>query len=65
MQFTTIKINLKVLITRQQFSENYHGGPKGGFQSLFFKNKLVLTIGVNHQYLVVGENDATRVYLIP
>ena len=31
---------------------------------IFFK-KLVLTFGVNHQDLVVGENNAARVYPIP
>ena len=31
-------------------------GPKGGFNR-YFLNKLVLTFGVNHQDLVVGENE--------
>ena len=37
--------------------------PKGVFKCYFFI-KLVLTFGVYHQDLVVGENDAARVYAI-
>ena len=36
-------------------------GPKGIFNCCFLIN-LPLTIGVNHQDLVVRENDAARVY---
>ena len=32
-----INVNISVLITLHQFSENHHGGPQGGFQSLFKK----------------------------
>ena len=39
-------------------------GPEGLF-NCYFVISLVLTFGVNHQDLVVGENDAARVYLIP
>ena len=39
-------------------------GPKGVF-SYYFLISLVLTFGVNDQDLVVGENDAARVYAIP
>ena len=53
-------INIQVLITRHQFSEKYHFGPKNVIQLLFFNQ-----FGVNHQDLVVGENDAARVYVIP
>jgi len=38
-------------------------GPKGVFNCYFLIN-LVLTFGVNHQDLVVKENDAARVYPI-
>ena len=38
-------------------------GPKGF--NCYFLISLVLTFGVNHQDLVVGENDAARVYTIP
>ena len=39
-------------------------GPKGVFKC-YFLISLVLTFGVNHQDLVVGENDAARVYAFP
>ena len=39
-------------------------GPQGLF-NCYFLISLVLTFGVNHQDLVVGENDAARVYPIP
>ena len=42
------------------FSENHHSGPKGVF-NCYFLISFVLTFGVNHQDLVVGENDAARV----
>ena len=38
--------------------------PKGVF-NCYLLISLVLTFGVNHQDLVVGENDAARVYPIP
>ena len=56
-------INTSVLITGHQFSENHHGEPKRGVRLLFFTS-LVLTFGVRHQYLVVGENVAARGYII-
>ena len=39
-------------------------GPKRVI-NCYFKINLVLTFVVNHQDLVVGENDAGRVYPIP
>ena len=38
--------------------------PKGVF-NCYFLTSLVLTFGVNHQNLVVGENVSARVYAIP
>jgi len=39
-------------------------GPNGVF-NCYFLISLVLTFGVNHQDLVVGEKGALRVYAIP
>ena len=50
-------INTLVLITRYQFSQNYHGGILGVL-SCYFLISLLLTFGVHHQDLVVRENVA-------
>ena len=54
---TEIKINISILVslTHHQFRENHHGDPKGAFSCYFFKISLLLTLKINRQGLIVGE----------
>ena len=60
-----VNIIIFVLVTHYKFSENHHGGPQRGCSVVNFLISLVLTFGVNHQGLVVGENFAARMYAVP